>query len=136
MNVCVIDTDTLSEILKQKNAIVLSRAEAYFHHFGAFTFSAITWYEIVRGLRKANATALLKRFEEFVTNSVMLPVTPRVLDIAADLWVAAIGRQHRTFDADLLIAATAVDRSATLVTGNVDHFSWMPGIVVEDWRVE
>jgi tRNA(fMet)-specific endonuclease VapC len=113
---------------------VLARAEAYFQQFGTFMFSAITWYEIVRGLRKAKSTTKLARFEEFVRNSLMLPVTPRVLDLAADLWVAAIGRQHKTYDADLLIAATAVEQDATLVTGNVDHFDWIQGMMVEDWR--
>ncbi len=134
MNLSVVDTDTLSEVLKQKNPQVLARAEAYFQQFGTFMFSAITWYEIVRGLRKAKSTTKVARFEEFVRNSLMLPVTPRVLDLAADLWVAALGRQHKTYDADLLIAATALEQGATLVTGNVDHFDWIQGMMVEDWR--
>jgi tRNA(fMet)-specific endonuclease VapC len=134
MTPCVIDTDILSEILKQKNLRVVERAEAYFQHFGTFTFSAISWFEIVRGLRAAGSTTKLQRFDEFVSHSLMLPITPRVLDLAADLWVTGHGRRHRTYDADLLIAATALEQGMGLVTGNVDHFSWVPNLAVEDWR--
>jgi tRNA(fMet)-specific endonuclease VapC len=134
MNPCVLDSDTLSEILKQKNLRVLERAERYFGQFGTFTFSAISWFEIVRGLRAAGSTAKLRRFEEFVSHSVVLPVTPRVLDVAADLWVAGHGRRHRTYDADFLIAATALEQGMELVSGNIEHFSWMPNLTVVDWR--
>ncbi len=136
MNPSVVDTGTLSEILKQRNARVLTRANAYYQQFGVFPFSAITWYEIVRGLRKAKSTTKLARFEEFVAHSQVLPITQGELDRAADLWVAALGRQHKSYDADLLIAATALDQNATLVTGNADHFRWVPGLVVEDWRFD
>ncbi len=134
MKPCVVDTDTLSEILKQKNPQVLAHAEAYFQQFGTFVFSAITWYEIVRGLRASRATTKLTRFEEFSSRSLVMPVTPRVLDLAADLWVAGQGRRPRSYDADFLIAATALEQSAVLVTGNVRHFEWMPGLSVADWR--
>lgn len=36
-------------------------------------------------------------------------------------------------DADLLIAAIAIARDATVVTGNVAHFARIPGVRTEDW---
>lgn len=36
-------------------------------------------------------------------------------------------------DADLLIAATALDAGVTLVTGNTKHFSRIPGLSLENW---
>lgn len=134
MNLCLLDTDILSELLKVKNVTVTQRAEAYFRHFGRFTFSAVTWYEIVRGLRAAGGTTKLVGFEDFSVRSTVLPVSMSVLNTAADLWGAARGRRHPTFDADLLIAATALEYEAVLITGNVEHFAWMPELIVDDWR--
>ena len=38
------------------------------------------------------------------------------------------------FDADLIIAATALEHGRTLATGNAAHFSWINGLNLEDWR--
>ena len=38
-------------------------------------------------------------------------------------------------DADLLIAATALDAGAVLVTGNIKHFSRITGLPLENWFV-
>ncbi|MFT3912650.1 MAG: PIN domain-containing protein [Anaeromyxobacteraceae bacterium] len=42
-------------------------------------------------------------------------------------------RGERLSDADLLIGAMAAARGAVLVTGNVRHFSRMPGVTLESW---
>ena len=39
-------------------------------------------------------------------------------------------------DADTRIAAIALARGLTVVTGNVRHFSEVPGLAVENWLVE
>ncbi|HXF53040.1 MAG TPA: hypothetical protein VNK52_02845, partial [Hyphomicrobiaceae bacterium] len=57
-----------------------------------------------------------------------------IFDRAADLWVATHQAGRPQKDADLIIAATAPEHGLTLVTGNSAHFSWIPGLTVEDWR--
>ena len=37
-------------------------------------------------------------------------------------------------DADILIAATTMEKGTRLITGNLKHFDRIPGLVIEDWR--
>lgn len=135
MPASLLDTDTLSEILKQKNAVVAKRAAVYLQIHQHFTFSAMTRYEMLRGLRAKNAAKQLQRFATFCQNSVILQLSDAIFDRAADLWVTthAVGRPKK--DADLLIAATALEHGMNLATGNAADFSWITGLTLEDWRL-
>ena len=129
-----LDTDILSEILKQKNPLVTQRAAAYLAVHGSFAFSALTRYEVLRGLKLKQATAQLQRFVVFCQQSVIFPIADPILERAADLWVLAKQQGHPCSDADLFIAATAQEYGRVLVTGNVAHFAWIPRLSLEDWR--
>ena len=135
MPLTLLDTDILSEILKRKNPAVVSRATAYLQRFGAFSFAAFTRYEVVRGLKDKNALQQLDRFTTFCQHSQILPVTDAILDRTADLWVMARKAGHPHRDADLLIAATALESGRVLATGNTRHFEWIPHLTIDDWRV-
>lgn len=65
----------------------------------------------------------------------MLPISEPVLELAADLWVSGERGGHPHRDADLIIAATALENGRVLATGNTTHFAWITGLTVEDWRV-
>ena len=134
MDAALLDTDSLSELLKRRDATVTAHAVAYLPQHGTFAFSAFTRYEIRRGYQLANATRGLPRFEVFCQHSLVLPVTDAVLERAGRLWVAARRGGHSHGDADLIIAATALEHGRVLVTGNARHFAWMPGLTVADWR--
>jgi tRNA(fMet)-specific endonuclease VapC len=134
MDAALLDTDILNEVLKQKNALVVAQASAYIQEHGQFAIAALSRYEVVRGLRDANATAQLSRFATFCQNTLVLPITDAVLDRAADLWVHARQGGHPRSDADLIIAATALEHGRVLVTGNTAHFVWVPGVRLADWR--
>jgi tRNA(fMet)-specific endonuclease VapC len=64
----------------------------------------------------------------------IVPLSDAIFDRAAELWVGthAAGRPKK--DADLLIAATALEHGLTLVTGNSTDFSWIVGLTLNDWR--
>jgi predicted nucleic acid-binding protein len=130
----LLDTDILSEFLKQKNPQVLQRAADYLATYGRFAISAMTWYEVLRGLKDKSATRQLSQFATFCQNVDVLPITDDILDRASDLWV--LGRQggNPRRDPDLIIAATALEHGRVLVTGNTPHFAWIPGLTIEDWR--
>jgi len=42
---------------------------------------------------------------------------------------------HPGRDADLIIAATALEHGRVLVTGNTLHFAWVPGLKLSNWRL-
>ena len=87
MDASLLDTDTLNEVLKQKNANVVRHAAEYLSQHGQFALSSISRYEALRGLKEKNARAQLARFHTFCGNTLILPVTDGILDTAADLWV-------------------------------------------------
>ena len=134
MNPALVDTDVLSEILKRKNATIVERASEYLKGYQQFAISAITRYEILRGLKEKNAKVQLGNFETFCQHSLVFAITDEILDLAADLWVTGRHDGHPTCDADLMIAATALVHGHTLVTGNIKHFSWIRDLRIENWR--
>jgi tRNA(fMet)-specific endonuclease VapC len=134
MPLAQLDTDILSELIKLRNQTVQQHALAYTQQHGPLTFSAITRYEIIRGYKQQGATTQLARFATFCQNSLILPITDAVLDRASDLWAFALRNGPPHDDADLIIAATALEHGRELVTGNTPHFSWIPGLALADWR--
>lgn len=134
MDESLLDTDILSEILKRKDARVLSVAQRYLGQHSRLAFSAITLYEIVRGIQARRAASQLSEFLRLAATSDMYPVSVAVLMCAADLWADGRTGGHPHDDADLIIAATALEAGRVLVTGNTSHYSWIPGLRLQDWR--
>ncbi len=96
------------------------------------TCSLITRFEILRGL-KASATAQLARFEAWCQSHEILPIRDEIIVVAADCYASLYQTGQLIGDADLLIAATALYHGLALATGNVSHFSRIPGLAIEDW---
>ncbi|OWK43975.1 PilT protein, N-terminal [Fimbriiglobus ruber] len=134
MDAALLDTDILSEVIKQRNATIIAKAVAYLGQHGPFIISAFSRFEVRRGYLHKNAGQQLVRFAVFCSHSVVLPVTDAVLDRAAYLWAEARHGGHSCGDADLSIAASALEHGLVLVTGNLRHFAWVTGLKIEDWR--
>jgi tRNA(fMet)-specific endonuclease VapC len=134
MDEALLDTDILSEVLKRKDPQVLATARQYLGQYQRLAFSAITVYEIIRGMRANQATRQLASFLRTIGTSDVLPVSMPVLLRAADLWAEARKGGHPRDDADLIIAATALEARRVLVTGNTSHYSWIAGLRLDDWR--
>jgi len=73
MDEALLDTDILSEILKRKDRQVLMKARQYLAEHQRFAFSAITAYEIIRGLRAKEAKRQLAGFLKTVGTSDVFP---------------------------------------------------------------
>jgi tRNA(fMet)-specific endonuclease VapC len=130
---CLLDTDTLSEIIKGRNAAVQPRAVQYLTEYGSFSFSLITRFEILRGLKAKNATAQLAAFDARCQASAVLPITDEIIVRAADLYADLKRRGELISDADLIIAATATVHNLVLVTTNTAHFQRIAGLALDCW---
>ncbi len=129
----LLDTDILSELLKQ-HPLVLQRARAYLAEHEWLAFSIITRYELLRGLKAKQARTQEAAFRLLCQASFILPLTDQVVERAATLY----GDLHRQGtllpDADLLIAATALEAQRTLVTNNLAHFQRIPHLFIDNWK--
>src|SRR5689334_4477377 len=116
MDEALLDSDILSELLKAKNQKVLDAAQKYLTVHLRFSFSSTTLYEIVRGFEATRAVQGLAKFNAVANRSDVFPVTIPVLLRAAKLWADASRGGYPRGDADLIIAATALESGKELVT--------------------
>lgn len=130
----LLDTVTLSEVIKGRDPEVLRRASDYLSLFGRFQFSIITRYEILRGLKAKDAFRQTERFEEQCRASVVFPLSDEIVVRAAEIYGDLHKRGALIEDADILIAATALEHGLALVTENPSHFGRIQNLIVEGWR--
>jgi tRNA(fMet)-specific endonuclease VapC len=135
MEPALLDTDTLSEIMKGVDPQVQDNARRYLTAFHHFTFSIMTRYEILRGLKARRATRQIARFEQRCQHSQVLPLTDDIIVHAAEIYALLYQQGQLISDADILIAATALQHNLVMVTENVNHFRRIPGLAIESWRV-
>ncbi|MCG2769279.1 MAG: type II toxin-antitoxin system VapC family toxin [Chloroflexota bacterium] len=130
----LLDTDILSEVLKQRDNNVLQASRAYLSEWRWLTFSVLTRYEILRGLRAKGAVRQELAFDALCQLSQVLPLTEPIAVRAAAIYADLQRRGELISDADILITATALEHGLVIVTGNVAHFSRIPGLQVVNWR--
>lgn len=130
----LLDTDTLSEIIKGRDAATQRQAQEHLTRNRRFRFSIITRYEILRGLRAKDAFDQIRSFDAQCRNSDVLPLTDDIVTRAAEIYATLRKRGALIDDADILIAATALVHGLVLVTNNLSHFRRIEGLVTESWR--
>ncbi len=134
----LLDTDILSNLMRRMPSTTLIAKLVQVPSDLQFT-SAITLGELLYGVYRLGpaSTALLDRLDKVLLSN--LPILSfdanaalRYGQVRADL--ERLGTPIG--DADLRIAAIALARGLTVITGNVNHFQRVPGLVVEKWLEE
>ena len=128
-----LDTDVLSVFLRRGASPSAQRRLAEVAADSHFTTS-ITLGELLYGAVRRRSVSLIRAVEEYVQGDVtIVPFDEPAAGLYAEIRVALEASGQRLDDPDLRIAAICLARDLTLVTGNVRHFSRVPGLRVENW---
>jgi predicted nucleic acid-binding protein len=120
----LVDTDVLIWHLRG-----YPQATRRLDQLGALTISAVSYLEVLQGLRnKAELAAVQKMMLK--RQAAMLPLTEAITRRAVAL-MESLTLSHGVQMGDALIAATALEHSLTVLTANAKHFSAVEGLQVE-----
>jgi predicted nucleic acid-binding protein len=128
------DADVLSNVMKRAPSPALLGRLAMLPAERQFT-TAITVGEIVYGAqRSSRSDYFLAQLEERVIGNMrVLPFDTSAARVYGRLRAELEQRGTSVDMPDLMIAAIAMSREMTVITGNVRHFAKVPGLSVEDW---
>lgn len=132
----ILDTDALSAIVSPRCPERLVRGLAAMG--GTVFTTAVNWAEICYGLaRHPSGKRLRKRYQELVLPALtILPFDEECAGVYGGLRSGLERQGQRLGEADLMIAAIALRHGLVLVSGNVRHFSRVPGLKVTNWLEE
>jgi len=128
------DTDILSQVLKRAPSPTLLTRVAAVPAEQQFT-SAITVGEMVYGAyRSDRPDHFLRQLEERLWPNIrILPFDRTAAETYGRLRAQLEEAGVPLAEPDLRIAAIALTHDLTMVTGNVRHFSRVPGLRTENW---
>jgi len=97
-----------------------------------FKVSAITYIELLEGIRNKNELSRLKN--DFSEWGVELLQINESISMKAIALVEKYKLSHNLELADSLIAATALENDETLLTGNIKHYSYIKNLNVNKFE--
>jgi hypothetical protein len=120
----LVDTDVLIWHLRG-----YPQATRRLDELGSLTLSAISYLELLQGMRnKAELAAVKKMLDK--RSARLLPVTEAITLRATEL-MESLTLSHGLQMGDALIAATAIEHQLPVLTANVRHFGAVQGLIVE-----
>ena len=128
----MLDTDTCSWMIHRRpgHEGILERCEG--KRYGQILVSAISFAEIqFMAANSTNAATKFARIVHLMMQFAIVPFEERAAEAYGRVRLAL--RRTPIGSIDTLIAAHATSIGATVVTGNVRHFSLVPGLAVENW---
>ena len=117
----IVDTDILIWVSRGKVG-----ADQFLRRQQGFAISAVTYMEVVQGVRDKRELSAFRKALRLWGASV-LPINEAISQHAT-FYVECYALSHSMCMADALIAATAVHHGDVLATGNVRHYRFIPGL--------
>lgn len=123
----LVDTDVLIWYMRGQPP-----AAKFLNELGAFSISAVTYMELVQGMRnKAELLALRHAIRAWKTP--VLPITEAISNRAMT-YVEEHFLSHSLRLGDALIAATAVEHGLPIATANTKHYRVLSELVLRPFR--
>lgn len=130
----LLDTDVLSNLMRG-NSKAVHRTQQYLQIHQRLTFSLVTQFEVLRGLKARQASTQLVAFDRLCAANEVLAINEQTIRLASDLYADLYRRGELLPDADLLIAATALENGLVLATNNVNDFQRISHLPIDNWLV-
>jgi len=128
----LLDTNIISAFMKG-NPEVMDSVSHYVKRHKQLSLSIITYYELLRGLKAIGSDKRIVALQMFMGQCEIIPLTLPIVEIAADIYATLKDKGTLLEDADILIAATALHKGMSVVTGNLEHFKRVKGLKVYNW---
>lgn len=123
----LVDTDVLIWYMRGN-----ARAAAALSRLDRFAISAVTYMELLQGMRNKEEVRLLRAaFKAW--NAPILSIDEEISGKAV-FYVEQYFLSHSLRLADALIGATATMNGLTLLTGNQKHYRILPDLVLRKFR--
>jgi len=134
----ILDTDILSEYLKGIDPNVAKHATTYAKKHGAFTFTSVTVYEIIRGLEEKGAPRQVEKALAWIEQNEQAVPTAEDYLTAARVKAKAKHQGKALELPDCLIAAVAARLGLPLATGNTSDYKAIQdtglAFTLKNWR--
>jgi tRNA(fMet)-specific endonuclease VapC len=128
----LLDTNAVSHAARYPHGPVADRMSQLLP--GQAVITVIIEGELRYGIAKANSAAIEQRVNLMLTRIPTLGLDPVIANHYGRLRAYLAKKGTPIGMNDLWIAAHALSLGLTVVTGNEDEFSRVPGLLVENWQ--
>ena len=126
----MLDTDIASYLIRGDHPGVTEKFTEFYENC---VMSSITAAELQYGARKRNNRVLTKKVQALCNLLTIIPWNDEAANAYAKLRVELETAGTPIGNMDMLIAASAIAENAILVTNNVEHFSKVVSLKIENW---
>jgi predicted nucleic acid-binding protein len=127
----LVDTNVVSELMRPRPT---PRVVEWMKDLEAIAMSVVSIEEIVFGLVLRPRSRMERVFDDFSKLCTIIPITEAIARRCSTMRALQRARGHARTQADMLIAATAAEHGAILVTRNVRDFEGCGIRVLDPFR--
>ncbi|NLC56530.1 MAG: type II toxin-antitoxin system VapC family toxin [Armatimonadetes bacterium] len=127
----LLDSDIVNYLLRKSPRVGEQLRDAI-RRGDEFVLSPVVHFEVTRYLRLKGSHRAMRFYRDLTARWNCYEFTPDDGNVAVDLWAQRHRAGRPIEDSDLLIAVSALQAGATLVTNNPRHFEGL-GIALESW---